>query len=127
MLKEHGAVAPTLSDADLPEKSGHQVFVEIGRRYLIRYVSRDGISLESMLKPSRKWLTPTPYSAEDALRYLALSFGVRQRDYYWLINPRYLPSVWGPRTVDGGLGIEYLILDGVPEEALVKRFALPVD
>ena len=93
MLKEHGAeaVAWDTPDAELPVKSGDQVFEEIGRRYLIRYVSRDRISLESMLEPSLRWVTPTPYSAEDALRWLALPFG-GQPEYYWLINPRYLPS-----------------------------------
>jgi hypothetical protein len=129
MLKGHGveAVASATRDADLPEKSGDQVFEETGRRYLIRYVPKDGISLESMLEPSPRWVTPTPYSAEDAVRYLALPFGERQREYYWLINPRYLRNVKGPRSIDGGFGIEYLIPEGVPEGALVKRFALPVD
>jgi hypothetical protein len=129
MLKEHDveAAASTTLDADLPVKSGDQVFEEIGRRYLIRYVPKDGISLESMLAPSLRWVTPTPYSAEDALRCLALPFGERQRKYYWLINPRYLRNVKGPRSVDGGCGIEYLIPEGVPEEALVKRSALSVD
>ena len=100
---------------------------ELDGRYLVRYLRRrqQGLFLRGAAGPV--FVTPTAYSPDEVVSWLALPFPTDRVDLALLLDPRelgYRPSgplfrVYGPRWVPFGGGIEYLLFDGFPEAAIV--------
>jgi len=114
-------------DERVPLKSGGAVFEELGGRYLLRYLLREQV--DQFLDGSEgrlHWATPTPYSPEETIRWLALPAVRRVRDHVLFLDPRRIPEIRGPRWVRLGGGIEYLLPGGFPKEALVADFPVKV-
>jgi hypothetical protein len=113
-------------DEMLSQRTGEQVRVEIGGRLLVRYLQTH--QTESFINGSdrRHWVTPTPYSPEDTVPYLALPKPVTNRDYAMLLDPVKIDSILGPRWITLGKGIEYLLPNGFPKEAIVEGLVFKV-
>lgn len=121
-------IAPrgTLDQPLLP-KNGPDVSAELGGRYLLRYVLpyQVGWFTNGSLRPH--WVTPTPYAPEDTVSYLYLPNPMQQRVFVMLLNPSRIDRpIQGPRWIDLGQGIEYLLPQGFPGEAVVSRWELGV-
>lgn len=118
--------APSTTDDDLCardfSKRGREVFEELGRRYLLKYIRPDQVGVFTQLgsyTSGRHYTTPTPYSPEETIRCLALPFPAIPRTYVLVLDPRQIETVCGPRWVRWGIGIEYFLPDGFPLDAIV--------
>ena len=106
-------------DKGLPEKSGNEVYLELGSRYLLRYLLPSQISIflnlssmPSSFVQKTHYVTPTPYSPEETVPWLALPRPNIPRIYVVLLNPSKIPIdviIRGPRWVRMGGGIEYVL------------------
>ena len=122
MLLRHGVTIfpPNTPDDSLPVKFGSTVAEEIGDRYLMRYLLPT--QLRDYLQGStdrEHYVTPTPYSPEETVRWLALPGANIQRAYVLLLKPGEIESIKGPRWVHMGGGIEYLLPKGFKRDAIV--------
>jgi hypothetical protein len=105
-------------DTALPVKTGAQVAVELGGRYLIRYVTRAQVGLFAGGSAGLHWVTPTPYSPTDTVKWLGLPAPLKPRTHALLLNPEKIPVILGPRRVHAAAGFEYLLPEGFPKLAL---------
>jgi len=131
MLEERGTmiVPGDTPDTDVPSKSGAEVFEELGGRFLLRFLLPGQVSTEeklSQIPPRKQWVTPTPYSPKETIAMLALPAPDYPREYVFVLDPRKIANVLGPRRVRLGIGIEYILPDGFPKEALVLPWPLEV-
>lgn len=108
-------------DARLPKKSGEEVFAELGGRFLVRYLLKEALQTATQGTTKVTYVTPTPYSPTDAVELLMLPAEDRQREHAMLLDPRKISEVLGPRWVQGGFGIEYLLPQGYTQEAIALR------
>ncbi len=108
-------------DARLPQKSGAEVFAELGGRFLVRYLLKESLSSASQGTAKMTYVTPTPYSPSDAVELLMLPAEDRQREHAMLLDPRNISVVLGPRWVQGGFGIEYILPEGYTPGAIALR------
>lgn len=106
-------------DKSLPHKTGVEVSRELGGRFLLRYVLPDQLGRYTAGSLDVHWVTPTPYAPLDLVPYLFLPNPKRIRTHVMLLNPVHIPTIAGPRRVNLGEGIEYLLPDGFPKQALV--------
>ena len=129
LQKSHGVrIAPSSMDEDdLPEKTGPQVADELGGRYLLRYVLPEQVRKFSDGSSERHLVTCTPYSPEETIAQLYLPRDTEPRTYVFLLRPSKLKKVSGPRWVEGGNGIEYLLPEGFGKDALVRPWAMPLE
>jgi hypothetical protein len=119
------AARPTPDD-QLPRKSGRQVSDELGGRYLLRYVLPHQVGLFRNGSPDMHWATPTPYSADETVQWLALPTPAQPRLFVMLLEPAQIAEVWGPRWVRFGKGIEYLLPNGFSRSALVFAWEVSI-
>jgi hypothetical protein len=116
-----------IAPQDTPEeqllaKSGARVAQELAGRFLLRYVLRKQVGAFTAGTRDKTHATPTPLAPEETVRWLALPAVPRPRRYVLLIDPARLPDgykILGPRWVRLGGGIEYILPDGYPREAIV--------
>ena len=113
-------------DAALLFKSGGDIALELGGRYLLRYMMPHQVGQYAMGSKDRHFVTPTAYSPEDAISWLYLPKPTGKRPFVMLLNPAKIPIVQGPRWVRLGNGIEYLLPQGFPREAVVVGWELEV-
>ena len=69
---------------------------------------------------NRQFVTPTPYSPEETVSWLALPSPSQPRPYVLLLDPAQLQDVYGPRWVHMGGGIEYILNTGFPPNAIAR-------
>lgn len=108
-------------DVRLPKKSGESVFAELGGRFLVRYLLKEALPSATRGTARATYVTPTPYSPTDAVELLILPAEDRQREHAMLLDPRNVSVVLGPRWVQGGFGIEYILPEGYTPEAIALR------
>ena len=113
-------------DKDLPHKTGVEVSRELGGRYLLRYVLPDQVGRYTAGSTEPHWVTPTPYAPLELVPYLFLPNPNRIRTHVMLLNPVHIPTIAGPRYVNLGSGIEYLLRDGFPMQALVTPWEMEI-
>ncbi|MGW1489794.1 hypothetical protein [Streptomyces sp. NPDC002402] len=101
------------------DRPGTQVAVELGGRYLLRYIRRYQVGNFATGADEEQWLTPTAYTPEEALPYLALPKPQSPPLYVLFIDPARVPLLKGPGRVRLGAGIEYLLPYGFPADAMV--------
>lgn len=116
----------TIADKALEIKTGGQVASELGGRYLIRYVMRRQVGTFMNGTTSPQFVTPTPYASNDLVSWLALPAPLEPRPFALLLDPSRLGLIQGPRWVRLGRGIEYLLPQGFPKEALVFAWEVEV-
>ena len=121
----------TTLDGGLPQLQGPQVAAQLGGRYLLRYLLPRQVSDVSIYardgSNAPHWVTPTPYAPDETVSWLALPVPTQSRLFVMLLDPEKITrTICGPRWVRMGKGIEYLLRDGFPKEALVFPWALQV-
>lgn len=103
-------------------------------RYLLPYQvgwfkSRPGIS-RALWRNERQYVTPTPYSPEETISWLFLPSPRQPRTYVLVLDPikivRAGKKIRGPRWVRLGKGIEFILPDGFPEDAVVGGWEMQV-
>ena len=114
-------------DDSLPLKSGRDVALELGGRYLLRYMLPHQVDQFREGSRARHFVTPTPYSPEDTVSWLYLPKPTGDRPFVLLLDPASIPSLQGPRWVRLGNGIEYILPQGFPREAIVAGWELKVE
>ncbi len=122
-------VPPETPDKDLPVKSPDDVLREIGNRYLLHYVVATKVGQFRNGSPDPSFVTPTPYSPEETVRWLATPRPTWPRTHVLLIDPRRMSDndvILGPRFVLAGGGIEYLLPNGFGPHALALRWEMEV-
>ena len=101
-------------------KSGAQVAAELGGRYLLRYLLRDQVGLYRDGSEDQHFVTPTPYTAGETVSWLALPAPHEERPFVMVLDPSKIDDeLWGPRWVRLGKGIEYILPNGFPKQAVV--------
>ena len=113
-------------DAALLFKPGRDIALELGGRYLLRYMLAHQVGEYAMGSTGRHFVTPTAYSPEDMISWLYLPKPTGKRPFVMLLNPAKIPIVQGPRWVRLGNGIEYILPQGFPREAVVAGWELEV-
>jgi len=113
-------------DDFLPMRLGREIALELGGRYLLRYMLSHQVGQYALGSQDRHFVTPTAYSPEDAVSWLYLPKPSEKRPFVMLLNPAKIPYVRGPRWVRLGNGIEYILPRGFPREAVVAGWELEV-
>ena len=113
-------------DDSLANRLGRDVAIELGGRYLLRYMFPYQVGQYAQGSQDRHFVTPTAYSPEDAVSWLYLPKPTGKRPFVMLLDPAKIPYVRGPRWVRLGNGIEYLLPRGFPGEAVVVGWELEV-
>jgi hypothetical protein len=127
LMKKGVLIAPASTyDACLPVKTGAQVAEDLGGRLLIRYLRRTEVNAFLSGNSARHWVTPTPLGSNELVTWLNLPDPLSKRCHLLLLRPEHIPEILGPRWVEGGLGIEYILPNGFPRAALVFGWALEV-
>ena len=103
----------------LKSKSGQDVAKEIGGRYLLRYLLPHQIGRFTNGSSSQHFVTLTPYSPEETIHYLALPAPAQPRTYVLLLDPGKIKCILGPQRIRGAPGIQYILPNGFPQEAIV--------
>ena len=111
-------------DALLPRKTGREVAEELGRRYLIRYLLPTQVGKLIDGTPDRQFVTPTPIAPDDTVSYLALPAPKQRRSFVLLLKPWEINEVLGPRWINLGRTIEYLLPSGFPGSAVALGWEL---
>jgi len=125
MIEQNCQISPASVPNDkLPIKSGITVSQELCGRYLVRYLLARDEGRFQRGSNERHWVTPTPYSSEDAIMHLALRRTKKERRSTLLLDPVFIPEILGPRWVEWGDGIEYILPHGFPARAVVWEIKL---
>ena len=123
--------SPITELARLPIRSGSEVASELGGRFLLRYLRANQVdSIEAGLfdwsRP--QFTTPTPIPPREATALLRMPRSRNPATHALVIDPARVPHIQGPRYVAlGRMTIEYMLPDGIPQEALVLRWPIQVD
>lgn len=110
----------------LPVKRGSDVAFELGGRYLLRYMLKPQVGEFCGGSSVSHWVTPTPLAPADLPAYLALPHPTGKRTHVMFLDPALIPEIHGPRWVEGGKGIEYLLPHGFPGEAVFVGWEIEV-
>jgi hypothetical protein len=124
MLRQKGVniFAPGTSLVQM-QTSPHQpvnISSHLGERYLLRYLLPHQVGTLLNGTPRRQYVTPTPYAPEETGSWLALPSPNQPRPYVLLLDPTQLRDVYGPRWVQMGGGIEYILAQGFRPGAIVN-------
>ena len=111
---------------DLPIKTGEEVADELAGRPLIRYLCRQDVSRYLRGDRNPHYTTPTPYSPTDLISFLCLPDPQTARTHCLLLDPQNIEIILGPRLIQWGGGIEYILPHGFEQEDLIKVSALEV-
>ncbi len=116
-------------DAAMPLRPGTEVAAELGGRCVLRYLlHKDVLRSSGATTPvlgsrlMRAYVTPTPYSPSEVIHALALPFSSEWRSHVILLRPEFIPWMQGPRRVENGSGLEYILPNGYPASALAFKF-----
>jgi hypothetical protein len=110
-----------VADEDLPVCA--DAAAELGGRFLIKYLRAHEESRYNTLAgvaffDGPHWFTPASLAGKDLRVALNLPPADRPQRAL-LLQPELLPDVRGPRRIAGGIGVEYVVLNGFPAEAIV--------
>jgi len=103
----------------LPMRAGGGVADELGGRLLLRYITDAQLGTFRLGSPDACYATPTPYTPEEASRWLVLPAPQILRRHVLLLDPRRIGTIQGPQWVAMGRGIQYILPNGFPPEAIV--------
>src|SRR5580658_8680621 len=82
----------------MPSRPGRDIAVELGGRYLLRYLLRKQYRQFTTGSSSPRFVTPTPYSPTEVISWLALPTPAR-REFVLFLDAVRLSDVRGPRRV----------------------------
>jgi hypothetical protein len=129
MLEVRGVIIASrlTPDDELPRKDGKDVADELGGRYLLRYMLPHQTGQFTNGSTARHYVTPTPYAPEETVTWLYLPKPDGERTFVMLFDPAKIPFILGPRWVRLGNGIEYILSEGFPKDAVVGGWELTVE
>lgn len=113
-------------------RPGSEISAELGGRLLLRFLRSDQTALFLNGSPGAHYVTPTPYTPEQAVFWLTLPDPLVPRTHLLFLDPARIPLVIGPMWVAWNRGIQYILPNGFSEEAIVVpgaptgRWAIPV-
>jgi hypothetical protein len=96
----------------------HDLGRQLGNRLLVRYLTADKIGTLLGGVAHRQFVTPTPYAPGETISWLALPPSAGPRKFALLLEPAELNDVRGPRWIQYGGGIEYILESGFPAAAI---------
>jgi hypothetical protein len=102
-----------------PIRTGAEIADELAPRKLLRYLLPDQLGMFRSGSNVETFTTPTPYTPEEANAYLVLPRPVEPRPFALVLEPALIPRIQGPLQVAGGRGIQYILPDGFPAEAII--------
>ena len=90
-------------------------------RLLLRYLRGHQVGTLSGGTNRGQYVTVTPYSGSEAISWLALPNPLDPPSHVLLLDPAHMSGypLAGPRWVRLGSGIEFILLHGFPQEAVV--------
>jgi hypothetical protein len=102
-----------------PARPGADVARELGGRPLLRYLTpaQQGRFLDGATE--RTYVTPTAYSPEEAIPYLLLPVPTVPRTLALILDPARITWVIGPMWAADGRGIQYILPEGFPRDAII--------
>lgn len=110
---------PRVRDEELPVLSGEDLAAQLHGRLLLRYLLPEQVGLFLAGSSDKHWVTPTAFSPTEAIEALALFRPRDPRTYVLALEPARIERALGPRQVQLGVGIEYVLPDGFPLEAVL--------
>jgi hypothetical protein len=93
---------------------------------MCRYVTAAQVGSFAGGSTRQHWVTPTAYSPDEVGSYLYLPDPLTPRSHVLLLAPGEVPSAWGPRQIYAGRGIEFLLPNGFPAEAIMGGWEMEV-
>ncbi|MEW1735862.1 hypothetical protein AB0346_07920 [Nocardia beijingensis] len=122
MLQHHGVTVYPENIADSALPPCPDLAQDLGGRYLIKYIRQDSFNRLSAMSgithfPGRHHVTPTVLCAADLGKALHLP-PLPNPKYALLLNPAKVQAV-GPRRILQGIGIEYILPNGFPVDAII--------
>lgn len=119
--------AEDVPDHALPLKPGADVAEELGGRFLLRYVLPKDFGRNQHGMAVKTYTTVTAYRPADAVPYLNLPPSTFERSHVLLLDPAKIEQIRGPRIVlHGKGGLEYILPDGYPAEAVSGGWELQI-
>jgi hypothetical protein len=91
---------------------------QLAGRFLLRYLTADKVGSLLMGTAVRQFVTPTPYAPGETISWLALPPAPGPRTWVLLLKPTELNDVYGPRWVQYGGGVEYVLESGFSVNAI---------
>lgn len=116
----------TTPDVELPSKKGGEIHRELGGRLLLRYILPHQAGLFCDGSEERHFVCPTPYPPSDTVWALALPKPEGERRHVMVLKPEHIEVICGPRWVDYGVGIEYILPKGFKKEALAMHWEVEI-
>ena len=127
LLKQGVNIASVgIPDEELPKKTGLEVARELCGRPLLRYLRRQDVGRYLYGDSNRHCTTPTPYASEDLIGFLNLPDPASRRTHFLLLDAAKVDEIRGPRYIAWGGGIEYVLPEGFPQEALVNPWGIEI-
>jgi hypothetical protein len=121
-----GLPPPHTPDRFLPVWDGQQLEDLLGSRRLCRYVTPTDVGAFTRGSTRRHWVTPTPYSPDEATSYLTLPNPLIRRTHVLLLDPAEIELAVGPKQIVAGAGIEFLLPRGFPSSAVLNGWEMEV-
>lgn len=115
---------PSTAENALPIKSGSEVAIELGQRFVLRYMATRQLGTYRTGSTDKHWVTPTPLSPDDVIWWLNLPVPELERTHVMMLDLQEIAEVAGPRHIRLGQGIEYILPVGFPESAVVQGWEL---
>jgi len=109
----------------MPMRTGSDVAIELGGRFLLRYLLRKRYWQFTGGSSQLQFVTPTPYSPSEAVTWLALP-NPTLREFVLFLDPSQISVICGPRRVRLGGGLEYILPQGFPASARLVGWPVPV-
>jgi hypothetical protein len=92
---------------------------ELAGRLLMRFLKPDQTGAFINGSTRQHYVTPTPYTPEEAVIWLNLPESPVPRTHLLFLDPTEIPLVIGPMWVAWSRSIQYILPDGFPEAAIV--------
>jgi hypothetical protein len=106
-------------DPPLPARTGAEVAAELGGRKLLHYMTRYNVGRYQSGRSDPCYATLTAYSPEEATRWLVLPSSHIPRTHVLILDPAEIPLIQGPMWVAPLRGIQYILVNGFPAEAII--------
>ena len=104
----------------LQERTGREIAERTGWRHLLRYLRSHQVGSFDGGSAIVHFATPTAYAPAEVVRFLNLPDSTNHPSHVLLLNTELIPLVRGPRQARLGLGVEFVLPNGFPREAIVE-------
>lgn len=99
--------------------AGREIAERTGYRHVVRYLRSHQVGVFHGGSDTPHFVTPTCYSPDDAVSFLALPAPNLPPSHVLLLETEQIPLMLGPRRVRCGDGIEFYLPTGFPAMAVV--------